>query len=247
MSGFFIDHDFVVSENRCEHLIESNPINRIDTTIVMEQVPEKILNAAAKLFADGGFERTVISDIAKSARVAIPTIYHHFGNKRNLYNRTCVWVFSRKAQAHWRQLTQPYEGGDPQHLYNYLEALARDFMEDKVYYGLMHRELTYRSTQGLKELSEQSFSYAFAELCKLCARISPGKESSTLGLSLHAMQFGLIDMLRFGVYVDPTFKSLQTPTEITRCTVSSLLPEVDWSKVKAVKRRKKTAAKQRKR
>lgn len=49
------------------------------------QTPDKILSAARKLFVEHGFAGTSISDIASEAKVNHSLIFHHFGNKQNLW------------------------------------------------------------------------------------------------------------------------------------------------------------------
>lgn len=49
-----------------------------------EQRRERILLAAARLFADRGFDQTGIEDIATAAEVSVTTIYNYFNAKRDL-------------------------------------------------------------------------------------------------------------------------------------------------------------------
>jgi AcrR family transcriptional regulator len=49
-----------------------------------EQTRERVLDAAAALFRERGYERTAIAAIAASAGVADETVYGHFRNKRTL-------------------------------------------------------------------------------------------------------------------------------------------------------------------
>lgn len=47
-----------------------------------------ILDAAAPLFADEGYERASVDAIASSAGVSKPTVYAYFGNKEELFRET---------------------------------------------------------------------------------------------------------------------------------------------------------------
>ncbi len=49
-----------------------------------EQTRGRVLEAAAKLFEERGYERASIAAIADEARVSQETVYAHFGNKRTL-------------------------------------------------------------------------------------------------------------------------------------------------------------------
>lgn len=50
-----------------------------------EDTPTKILKSAQKLFVKHGFAATSISSIASLAKVNHSLIFHHFGNKQNLW------------------------------------------------------------------------------------------------------------------------------------------------------------------
>src|SRR5262249_26836541 len=62
------------------------------------EVDERILNAARKIFVEGGFEGASIDEIADAARAGKPTIYARFGDKRALF--TAVIDARRRGSHH---------------------------------------------------------------------------------------------------------------------------------------------------
>src|SRR5512142_3164475 len=52
--------------------------------VLVEERQAQILSAAAKVFAQKGFERATIADIAKEAGLAEGSIYNYFKNKADL-------------------------------------------------------------------------------------------------------------------------------------------------------------------
>jgi|GEM_PF-532731 len=48
--------------------------------------PERCLAVAEKIFADHGFSGASLRDICGKAGITIPTLVHHFGNKKKLYS-----------------------------------------------------------------------------------------------------------------------------------------------------------------
>ena len=52
-----------------------------------------IVTSARRLFADTGYEKTSIRDIAAAARVDPALIRHYFGNKAELFRATMGWPF----------------------------------------------------------------------------------------------------------------------------------------------------------
>jgi len=86
----------------------------------------RIIHAAAIVFADSGYERARIEDIAKQAGVAYPTVYKAFANKPNLLRAAVEAAMTGGAegqverQAWWlEQLDEP----DPQ---RQLRLIARN-------------------------------------------------------------------------------------------------------------------------
>lgn len=56
-----------------------------ETTMEITTTKQKIIDAANAEFAEKGFYRTVVSDIADRAGVGKGTVYRHFGNKEDLF------------------------------------------------------------------------------------------------------------------------------------------------------------------
>ncbi len=46
---------------------------------------ERLLKAAAQLFADRGFKKVTVRDICRSARANVGAVNYHFGDKTGLY------------------------------------------------------------------------------------------------------------------------------------------------------------------
>jgi AcrR family transcriptional regulator len=62
-------------------------MTNIQTRPSADATRKKILQAAEKLFVKQGFAATPISQIAKSAGINQSLIYHHFGNKKGLWQQ----------------------------------------------------------------------------------------------------------------------------------------------------------------
>lgn len=59
---------------------------------VADKTRVKILKAARKLFAENGFSGTSTQSIAKAAKVNETLIFHHFGNKSQLWKKVKAYV-----------------------------------------------------------------------------------------------------------------------------------------------------------
>jgi len=64
-----------------------------------KDIRERVINTAVKMFAEKGFFRTTVEDIARSARVAKGTMYLYFKDKEALYLATVEVHFDRALQA----------------------------------------------------------------------------------------------------------------------------------------------------
>nr|KAJ8741667.1 TetR/AcrR family transcriptional regulator [Delftia sp. PS-11] len=83
---------------------------------------ERILDAAERLFAEGGFDGVSMRDIAAAAGVGLPLIVYHFETKKNLY-RALFDRYKAVLDARLAALRQPLEPGE-----DALEHIVRSFV-----------------------------------------------------------------------------------------------------------------------
>jgi len=166
-------------------------------------------------------------DVAAAVKVTLPTIYHYFGNKRNLYDETRIEVFSSRSNKHIQHLRTSKEA--PARIHDYLLALATDLMNDPLYYKLLHREMLEQDKSGLRRLSQESFKQGFNEMCTLLSGMAVDRPPAKMAMTLYSLLFGLISTMRYGVYLDDSLAEYQTPDYLVRLTLERLIPEIDWS------------------
>ncbi len=65
---------------------------------------QALIEAAGELFADYGFARTTIRDIAQKAGANIAAIHYHFGGKENLYTEVLRHILLQSEVCTARQL-----------------------------------------------------------------------------------------------------------------------------------------------
>lgn len=70
---------------------------------------ERILGAAARLFAERGFSRTDVAEIASQAGVAKGSMYNYFSNKAELYFHVCRDGMERSRQAVYGELRADWD------------------------------------------------------------------------------------------------------------------------------------------
>jgi AcrR family transcriptional regulator len=72
---------------------------------------QRILNAAEKLIAQYGYDKTTVSDIAEGAGISKGAVYLHFESKETLFDALIKREFWRYAEAYLKRLDADPEGG----------------------------------------------------------------------------------------------------------------------------------------
>jgi len=70
-----------------------------------QDTKEKVLEAAAKLFSEKGFQDTRISDICENAQTNIASVNYYFGSKESLYREVWKQAFEKSLEKY------PIDGG----------------------------------------------------------------------------------------------------------------------------------------
>ena len=84
------------------------------------QVPQRLLAAATRLFAEHGFETTSVQQIVDAAGVTKGAMYHYFGSKDDLLYE----IYARLLRVQTARMEQEAEGGSP--VAERLHAVAAD-------------------------------------------------------------------------------------------------------------------------
>ncbi|CAG9182475.1 MULTISPECIES: TetR/AcrR family transcriptional regulator [Cupriavidus] len=142
---------------------------------------ERVLDAAERLFAEGGFDGVSMRDIAAAADVGLPLIVYHFETKGNLYRA----LFERRKsvfEARVAALREPLaDGEDP------IEHIARAFVEpvmriQETEGGLAYAKLVAREASDPKEVERGIVADYFdpfaVEFAKAIRKALPGNGTS---------------------------------------------------------------------
>ena len=70
---------------------------------------ERILRMASRLFAERGFNRADMEEIAKRSGVAKGSLYNYFQNKDELYLYVCRDAIGRSREATWGEVQDPWD------------------------------------------------------------------------------------------------------------------------------------------
>ncbi|HSR11725.1 MAG TPA: TetR/AcrR family transcriptional regulator [Thermodesulfobacteriota bacterium] len=128
---------------------------------------ERILRAATQLFAERGFNRTDMDEIAKRSEVAKGSLYNYFCSKDDLFVHVCRDAIARSRRATWGEVQGDWD------IYQVVDHIFRRHVIFEFSYPEYHRlHLNFSSSRmerfadklGLE--SEQHTSRRLKELLK---------------------------------------------------------------------------------
>jgi AcrR family transcriptional regulator len=130
---------------------------------------DRIVDAAARLFAQHGYSRTVLDDVAGECGITKPAIYYHFRDKQALYEAVLCQRFALISQ----KIDEETRKEDPlQALEAYVETFGRYLIEDPHFGAIFARELA----DGARDLPERCIKSLSLTLRRLDEILQVGRE-----------------------------------------------------------------------
>jgi AcrR family transcriptional regulator len=93
-----------------------------------DTVPDRLLDAAEKMFCERGFDETSVRDLIKAANCNIAAVNYHFGGKYQLYKAMFRRHMEQIFAAHRKNIDTVMSGPNPT-LEKLLESLIRTALE----------------------------------------------------------------------------------------------------------------------
>lgn len=117
-----------------------------------------LLESATRLFGERGFTGTALEDVASDARVTRGAVYHHFGNKRALFEA----VFDELEARVITDVQQVADGSDAEPAMAAIDTYL-DHCCDPVYGRIVWQEGPIALGWNRWEESEQRYAYGLIE------------------------------------------------------------------------------------
>ena len=170
-------------------------------------VKQRLIEAATRLFASGGFDGVGIREIAAEADVNSAMVAYHFGSKEGLYRAVLRAGFEQGCH---QGLPPAPEPGDPEArskalagLKAHIEAMAADLKLgeqttelEEAFMAILMRELGRVDSPYLPELDREFMAGKFAQLMGCLRVLRPGLGENEL-LYLCATISGPLLVYRF--------------------------------------------------
>ena len=154
-------------------------------TFPRTEAADRVLTAARELFTERGFEGVSIRDIAGRARVSKANVFHHFGNKANLYEDVL-----QDSRLTFDELLDGLRD-DSIPVPERLERFARDHLDtmlrEPAAVNLFLRQMLSNRGDPRRERAEETIGEGLQELLRLVDRNlarEQGDDNTALSVSL---------------------------------------------------------------
>jgi AcrR family transcriptional regulator len=188
---------------------------------------ERILAVATQQFAGHGFDGVVIRDIAKAAGISLPSVYHFFGNKRELYEYACMVIFEQQNAALIKALNS---SDDPlAALKTFTIKLISILSENNDFARLLQREIVDADYTMIDNTTRKTLQPNFEMLLKIIAKISPASKVFSDSIAVYALAFGLATLRPvFAQLGGKNTNKMRSPAETADLVLTQIFPDIDW-------------------
>ena len=194
-------------------------------------VRNRLLRSAVQSFATSGYEATTMRSIASRAGVTLPTVYHYFGDKANLYLEACLATFAPRAERALATYSASGES-DAQRVLDFFVDLAADLLENENFFKLMHREMIDQDRDGIRRLTERCWKQSFTALCAAFRSLVPaGRDPVSAAFTSFALIFGLVEFRRKAPFLHESLERSYTPRALAELTLATTVPAVEWHRL----------------
>jgi AcrR family transcriptional regulator len=188
---------------------------------------DRILNAAAQVFAQKGYAGATVADIAVEAGTGKGTIYQYYASKEDLFFAVFEWYLLRTGAA--AQVSIAVLGGSA---IQRLEALSRSIMglwsEIKDVFALTMEFWAASSSSLLRDRFKSAFSRMYRQFRGVAAAlIQEGVERGEFRKDINpeaisAALVGAWDALFLQAWFDPDFDPLKTAEAFMEVVIRGL-------------------------
>ena len=153
---------------------------------------ELILSVSTQLFARHGYDRVTMRDISADVGVTLPTIYHHFKDKENLYRQVELESYGGMKD---RLIVAMEEKSSPEdRLRAFIGELYDILNENPVFLNLALRNMLDPDYRHHKFLVGVTLQKVYEALVKLLNEFRPGNTSKIVPMTIISGIFGFIAM-----------------------------------------------------
>jgi AcrR family transcriptional regulator len=187
-----------------------------------------MLGVATRLFADRGFKAVSIREIADKCGVTLSSLYHHFGDKRQLYVQVHLREF-RKSSARLEAAVARGSSAE-RRLLSFTVELCRVLSEPGPLFKLVARHWLDGDAQIVRSLAQATVPAQFRAVRDAIGVLTPARNPTAAALSIYAMVHGLITLRPFEESLPWGSGISRRPEAMAEYVLQTLLPATDWKK-----------------
>lgn len=173
---------------------------------------EKILQQAAVLFSERGYDALTLRDIAQACDIKAPSLYNHFKDKQTLYRAVLKFVFSHKSPEIINILKSD-ELAETQ-LRQFIQSACRSMAEDSTFRNLFQRELLGTNPEYLQYLSQEVMAETCQALQGILEKLAPHCDAHFMTTSLVGLIFFQFQMNLMRPFMPSAEEKHSDPTYI---------------------------------
>lgn len=190
-----------------------------------------IIEIATRLFSERGYPAISIRDIAAACEVNIPSIYHYFTDKDDLYDRCCEHAWTQASAP----LRAALEGDEraAKRVKRFTLALCVVLLDGDQFRRMLLRELLLARSKRFEHLTNTHFIAEYKLLIPAVGEVSGTSGAAARGraMSLYALVFGLIVLRPISEIGGAKSAALESPVKLADFVLASLFPGQDWKKI----------------
>lgn len=153
---------------------------------------EHVLDLAAEMFAEYGFDGVSMRELGRAADCATPSIYYHFTSKANLYNE----MFAHKIDQTIDLISERIGGlSDPQARMRELVIAFFDmFTGDRTLLLLMQRDVIDAAVAKRRFLSKRQYDHFVSLIQRLGSEVVGSPIDDATAFSIASLIFGYCEL-----------------------------------------------------
>lgn len=176
---------------------------------------DAILEAAARLYAERGYEAVSMRDVAAAVGVTPANLYYHFKDKEALIREVLAVVFGRVGDAAETVLTET-GGGAETRLRGFVAWFVRLLYDDPIFARLLIRELLDGNPERTEYLARRVFDRPFVLLGGIVATLRRAEDPVLPAVSVAAAILGHYQMAKSLPYLPGGRPAHAEPEALTR-------------------------------
>lgn len=154
---------------------------------------QRILEVSTRLFAKHGFDGVTMRNIATASDITLPAIYHHFGNKEELFKAVETEMYSSHAKSLLDQLQADLS--TEERLRNFVHVMFEHLESNPDYLKLLQRNLVDGWEENQAFLVDLSLQQVMDELKVLLNQYADGTGNGITPIAIFSLILGFITLL----------------------------------------------------